>query len=425
MKKFGVILLVMVLLVSMIGIVTAFAGASVSISGKTSVQAGKTYTYTVSISGTAFNWVAEASSGGKFSSASANCDASGSSNGSLSISKKLSVTVASDAKPGDTCTIKVSGEGCTVDENLNPTGSFSISKTLTATVVTAPAATPKKTRDPNATPRPTETPEGWTLLNINIDEAEQGAALEFSMEEDTKIPTFVLSSLVEKKGSLTIDFGTYKVTVNAADLKDMPEAETLDLGVVMEKSEDLSAVAGGKDVYQLHFNHSGQLPGKFTYSFAAEGQSPGDVLYLYYYYGDAGVIEGKAEAVVDENGIVTFVIYHCSSYFVTNEVLPDALHNFEQEVVAAEPLATPEPTVEPTPEPTATPEPVPDTQDESAQTPGVSIVALIIALIATALLSVTLTIFIGRATYNKKASKPKKLNKPRDIPPIEFPKDDK
>ena len=55
---------------------------------------------------------------------------------------------------------------------------------------------------------------------------------------------------------------------------------------------------------------------------------------LYYYYGEADIVEGKMSAVVDENGMVTFDIYHCSSYFVTSEVLEGALSNFDTESAA-------------------------------------------------------------------------------------------
>ncbi len=91
-----------------------------------------------------------------------------------------------------------------------------------------------------------------------------------------------------------------------------------------DKDESLSAAAGGKDAYQLHFAHSGQLPGKLSYTFKAENNKPGDALYLYYYYSQPGVCEGVQLAVVDSNGYVTFDIYHCSSYFVSAETIEGA-----------------------------------------------------------------------------------------------------
>jgi hypothetical protein len=81
--------------------------------------------------------------------------------------------------------------------------------------------------------------------------------------------------------------------------------------------EAFSTAVGGRDAYQLHFAHDGQLPGKFSYAFKAVSSNPGDVLYLYYYYGDSGLCEGIQSSSVNENGYVTFAVYHCSSYFVS------------------------------------------------------------------------------------------------------------
>ncbi|MEZ4358065.1 MAG: hypothetical protein R2876_05500 [Eubacteriales bacterium] len=74
----------------------------------------------------------------------------------------------------------------------------------------------------------------------------------------------------------------------------------------MVKDELLSQAAGGFDVYQLNFNYHGELPGIFSYTFYASENEPGDTLYLYYSYKQAGIIEGMQSAVVDARWLCDF-----------------------------------------------------------------------------------------------------------------------
>lgn len=402
-KRFISLLIVTILLVSMIGIITAFAG--VSISGPSEVLAGKTYTYTAKISYSGFDMFGTFSGGG--SSVTFKDGSGGDTNESLSASVSISVSIPSGAKPGDKIKLKVSGQRSSVDEEYTVIEK-GISGSKTITVVAKPVATPKPTRDPNATPRPTKAPEGWELVAIDVDAAKDGEPIGVTMEGDTKIPETLLADLIKKKSDLTVDFGTYQCTISAEDLTQIEGIKSLNLGLSFEKDESLSEVAGGKDTYQLHFSHEGQLPGKFIYTFKAEGNKPGDIVYLYYYYGVAGVIEGKQQSVVDENGMVTFEIFHCSSYFVSNEIIEDAIGSFapvevapapspEAEVEKPEVVATPEPTVEPEP----TKEPSEQTSTD-AQTRGISMAGFVAALVAAVLVTMVLTMLFCKTGLFKK-----------------------
>ncbi|MDD5018428.1 MAG: hypothetical protein PHO15_10045, partial [Eubacteriales bacterium] len=105
MKKIITLLIVMVLIVSTVGIVTAFAGASISGSGE--VQAGKSYTYTGQASYSAGDLLGKIEGLGQ--TATFNDNASGLLNESLSGSASITVSIPSSAKPGDTYTITLSG----------------------------------------------------------------------------------------------------------------------------------------------------------------------------------------------------------------------------------------------------------------------------------------------------------------------------
>lgn len=323
MKRFLPLLIVMILLVSMIGITSAFAGASIS--GSSEVLAGKSYTYTGKASFTGASLLGTLEGLGQANYL--NVDANSVENRSISDSKTIKVTIPSSAKPGDKFTIKLSGDYSYFDDEGVPKEKpFSASKTIT---VVEKAPTP--TKDPNATPRP---PEGWEIVENTMSDAQKGAVVKTEMKDDYKIPEKLLKKAVENENILEIDFGTYTCTIDPAELTDFEGIKSLNLKLDFEKAAGLTEIAGEKDVYQLHFGHSGQLPGKLTFTFEATENKPGDTVYLYYYYGEAEIVEGKMSAVVDENGMVTFDIYHCSSYFVTSEVLEGAQSNFDTESAA-------------------------------------------------------------------------------------------
>lgn len=317
MKRFLPLLIVMILIVSIIGIGSVSAGASIS--GKSEVLAGRTYTYKGTASYTATSLICAIRGLGVWKDG----DGGGSDTDSpLTATASIEISIPSDAKPGDKYTIEFWG-------NYQAGGnqeSFKTTKTITVV-----EQAPTTTKDPNATPRP---PEGWEIVEESMVEAEKGAVVKSEMKDDYKIPESLLKKAVENENILEIDFGTYRCTIDPAELNDFEGIKSLDLKLDFEKAAGLSEFADGKDVYQLHFGHSGQLPGKLTFTFEATENQPGDIVYLYYFYGEAEIVEGKMSAVVDENGMVTFDIYHCSSYFVTSEVIEGALSNFDTESAA-------------------------------------------------------------------------------------------
>ena len=103
MKKFLPLLIVMVLLVSTIGIMTASAGASIS--GNGTVVAGKSYTYKGTAKYSAGDIVCKIEGLGQ--TASGFDGATGLTNQSLSASASIKISIPSSAKPGDKFTIKI------------------------------------------------------------------------------------------------------------------------------------------------------------------------------------------------------------------------------------------------------------------------------------------------------------------------------
>ncbi|MBT7122934.1 MAG: hypothetical protein HN948_07985 [Clostridia bacterium] len=436
MKKFVIMLIVLMLLVSIIGITTAFAGASIS-SANSTVYAGRSYTYKGTASYSAGDIVCKIEGLGKVSSGFAASTSGG--NQSLTATASIKVSIPSNANMGDTYTITFSGSYSVMNAEGGVESEHDFIKYKTLTVGVPP------TRDPNATPTPLE---GWEIVEEAIINAEDGAVVEAAMEGDYKIPENLLKMLIEKKNTLVIDFGTYKCTIDPAMLTDFDEIGTLDLSLMFDKVTALSEAASELDLYQMHFGHSGELPGLLMFTFEAVENVPGDIVFLYYYYGEANVVEGKASAVVDENGMLTFQIYHCSSYIVTGEILPVAMSNFDTESAQAlEQMGT---TLEEAQEMTAHTQSalddsnaqvdkltgdlaaqaeldeVPEAQAEEAEVAlesekglqSVSMVVFIAAIVAVLLLSILLTMMFCKAGLFKRVVEREAEQAPEDEEPV-------
>lgn len=339
-KRFVGVFTLIVIVVSFFSVTSASAGANATIKGPKEVYAGETYTYTYTASfSSCTDGNAKVSVDGIFEIESGvNTiihNVSGSSYGGT-YSESITVRVKSDAQPGQTgkIIVKVDYQEI-IDEEFN-LSSDKLEKTFTATVAAKPAAKkpkgdtdkPSETAEPEALTEPAETPlepsEQEILVN-SINALTPGSVLVLPAEQAACLPRAALLALKQNGAALKVDFGHYTCTIDGSHIGELPEDfAQIDLSVSMAKEPSLSTAAGGFDEYQLHFAFSGDLPCRLIYSFPAAGHNPGETLYLYYYYKLSDVIEGKRYAVVDENGYVSFDIYHCSSYFITSQLIDNA-----------------------------------------------------------------------------------------------------
>jgi hypothetical protein len=173
------------------------------------------------------------------------------------------------------------------------------SKSLTVTVVaTAPstprpttAATKKSTAKPSASPTATPEPSEWDTALQSATSLTNGGTLTVDVAKTAQMPVALLTSLKDKQGKLTVNLGGYTCAIDGAKLAGVPAEGAIDLSMSMEKDAALSQKAGGADLYQMKFAHTGPLPGPFAYTFKAAQNKPGDTLYLYYYYDEPGVLD--------------------------------------------------------------------------------------------------------------------------------------
>ena len=193
-----------------------------------------------------------------------------------------------------------------------------------ATVSSTPAPSPSAAASDSSTDssEPTESPEKWNVLSAELDRLDKGGTLSISLSEAESLPTSTLKALKAKQATLNIDFGGYSCTIDGAKLGTLSDDSSVcQLSVSLEKDAAISDAADGQDIYQLHFAQTGEMPGLFTYRFAASENEPGDTLYLYCYHALSGVAEYKQSAVVDESGNASFDIYEGLSYFVTASLI--------------------------------------------------------------------------------------------------------
>lgn len=347
-KRFFALLLVMILAVSAIGISTAFA----SISGSTEVVAGKTYTIKISKSASASSIMSNISwSGFASGSTTMDTDAPDVVNANITASTSIKITVPAGTPVGSTCTISVSGQIGTCDPSTLAVGESSYSESKTLIVVTKTSST-NSADGASGTPKP---PTEWDIAKEKIAAMEEGGTLTIDITgDDRALSPKTYQSLLDKKGIFIFNFGTYSCTLDTSRLDKLGEdVKSIDLGLTFDADPDFSTAVGGNDVYQLHFAHKGEFPGKISFKFKADKNAPGDTVYLYYYYGTSKVIESVQSAVVDADGYVSFDIYHCSDYFVSSSIIEGAAGVVVQPT--PEPTPEPSPTVAPTPEPTPVP----------------------------------------------------------------------
>lgn len=152
--------------------------------------------------------------------------------------------------------------------------------------------------------------------------------LTIQMNGRPEIPQDVLMSLRNSGKSMIVNYENYSVEIDGSTLgPNVDNFDILNVNMTMEYQQSLSNAFDNLDVMQLHFIHKGQLPGPLHFKIKAAGKSPGDIMYVYYLYEQADVIEAKQKVVVDSEGYITVTIYHCSSYIVTDEIIAQAMNN--------------------------------------------------------------------------------------------------
>lgn len=330
--------------------VTAFAGATIS--GSSTVVAGKTYTYSIKVTATGSSIMGTATSSG-FSSGSTTWsdDSSLGLNESLSASTSLTVTVPSNAAIGATCTISVSGQGSSFDGGI--VSKFNISGSKTITVGNPPA--PKAT----ATPHP---PTAWETAMKKIEGVQEGGSIIIKMNpeksSEINVPNEVLVLIKSRNVTLGIDYGSFVCTLMGEDISSTVDSkESTNLGITKVESKR----ADNMMVFSL--NNASRLDYKATYSFKPTQAIPEGLIYVYRYYEELEIFEYVNVGKIDGNGNILIEVFAPGKYVISSSSIDGAIGNMDEETFI-ELFTTPEPTVSPIPEPILVPEATSDNISE-------------------------------------------------------------
>ncbi len=129
---------------------------------------------------------------------------------------------------------------------------------------------------------------------------------------------------------------------NNIDKPDMDMDLTLDFET--EKKTEIEELIGRTDVMYLSFAHHGELPGSALMTvYVGDQYDDGEIIYLYYYNEEEKVVELMSGGLYVYEGYVTFVIKHCSDYFLLDEMMGED-DNEESGVTEPESPGTTEPT---------------------------------------------------------------------------------
>lgn len=332
-KRFLGVLTLVVIIVFLFCVTPAFAGATAKIKGASEVFAGETYSYNYTVSfSSCIEGSAKVTADGIFEICSGGeiieLAISGSCN-SATYSKTVKVRVKSDAQPGQTGKITVKITYQEVDEEYNPK-SGTIKKELIATVAKKSGSKQSKSAKSKKASQTSldsiDSPQSSYTEGLpgGLESVAAGGVINLCAEQLSYLSKDDLLELKQKGAILNVDFGDYICTVDGNSIIDIPENFTqLDLSASVSKLASLSDASSNLDDYQIHFSHCGALPFGITISFRTSKHDFGDVLYLYHYVKPAGLIEMKDKMAVDENGYASFNIEHCSSYFLSSQLITD------------------------------------------------------------------------------------------------------
>ncbi len=144
-------------------------------------------------------------------------------------------------------------------------------------------------------------------------------------QEDVEF-TFPKGTMTQSYTQLWYDFGT-----------------TINNSIAVQTAQQ---IAGDAYVAAVHFNYSGELPGKASIRFRLGAEHAGKTLY-YYLLNDDDTLTFQQTSVVDTSGWATVEQTHCSDYVFLDRDIAS---------VSPSPSPTPEATVSPLATPSASPE---------------------------------------------------------------------
>lgn len=246
----------------------------------------------------------------------------------------------SDSYTTDATTLQMNGTQyrCVI---TNAVGSVtSAVATLTVQEKTEPVdPDPTPTPDPDPTPTPDPEPEGpatdgsegWTDIQDEITDADDGDEIAIDMNGTTEVPKEIFESVAGKDVDVTFELEDgVSWTVNGTDIPTDADLSDLDLGVTMDSDgipvDVINAITGEVDTVQMTLAHDGEFGFTMTLSAPLGKENAGYWANLYHYDEDAKAMTFETAALIDDDGNAKLPMSHASQYAI---VIDDHSHAAE------------------------------------------------------------------------------------------------
>ena len=223
----------------------------------------------------------------------------------------------------------------------NAVGSVtSAAATLTVQEKTEPVdPDPTPTPDPDPTPTPDPEPEGpatdgsegWTDIQDEITDADDGDEIAIDMNGETEVPKEIFESVAGKDVDVTFELEDgVSWMVNGTDIPTDADLSDLDLGVTMDSDgipvNVINAITGERDSVQMTLAHDGEFGFTMTLSAPLGKKNAGLWANLYHYDENAEAMRFEVAAEIDDDGNAALPMSHASQYAI---VIDDHSHAVE------------------------------------------------------------------------------------------------
>lgn len=201
-----------------------------------------------------------------------------------------------------------------------------------------PDPTPTPDPDPTPTPDPepegpaTDGSEGWTDIQDEITDADDGDEIAIDMNGETEVPKEIFESVAGKDVDVTFELEDgVSWMVNGTDIPTDADLSDLDLGVTMDSDgipvNVINTITGERDSVQMALAHDGEFGFTMTLSAPLGKENAGYWANLYHYDEDAKAMSFEVAAEIDDDGNVKLPMSHASQYAI---VIDDHSHAAEE-----------------------------------------------------------------------------------------------
>lgn len=200
-----------------------------------------------------------------------------------------------------------------------------------------PDPTPTPDPDPTPTPDPepegpaTDGSEGWTDIQDEITDADDGDEIAIDMNGETEVPKEIFESVAGKDVDVTFELEDgVSWMVNGTDIPTDADLSDLDLGVTMDSDgipvNVINAITGERDSVQMTLAHDGEFGFTMTLSAPLGKKNAGLWANLYHYDENAEAMRFEVAAEIDDDGNAALPMSHASQYAI---VIDDHSHAAE------------------------------------------------------------------------------------------------